>query len=293
MLGAAAGGGFPQWNCGCRLCALARSGDPAVRPATQASVAVSGDDVGWLLIGASPDLRQQILQTPSLWPREQARDSPIKSVVLLGGDIDAIAGLLVLRERQDLTIYAPGRLLEILLANPVFAVLDPAIVRRVQVTPMEPIDCGCGIKLTLLPMPGKVPLYLEGADDTEPKPEPTFAAMLQSSGRSLIIAPACADITEGVRQQLRHADVVLFDGTLFTDSEMIDAGLGLRTGRRMGHVSISGPHGTLARLADLPARRILLHINNTNPIWLRDSAERRAVEAAGFEIAYDGMEIHL
>lgn len=291
VLGAAAGGGFPQWNCGCGLCALARAGDPRVRAATQASVAVSANQKDWLLIGASPDLGQQISRTRALWPRPGGRDSPIKGVVLVGGDIDAIAGLLVLRERQPFTIYAPRRVMEILAANSVFGVLDPSIVRMVEVKPLEPIPCGLDLTLTLLPMPGKPPLYLEARDGIGA--EPTFAALIQSNGHGMIIAPACADITKNVVQQLRRADVIFFDGTLFTDDEMIVAGLGTKTGRRMGHVSVSGPDGTIARLGDLPVRRVLLHINNSNPILLDDSPERRAVEAAGFEVAYDGMEIHL
>jgi pyrroloquinoline quinone biosynthesis protein B len=293
VLGSAAGGGFPQWNCGCRLCSLVRAGDPRVQAASQASIAVTGDDESWLLIGASPDMRQQLSQTPRLWPRRGGRDSPISGVVLIGGDIDAIAGLLVLRERQEFTIYAPHRLLDILAANPVFGVLDPAMVRRVEIKPMEPVACGCGLILTLLPMPGKVPLYLEEPGATGAEPEPTYAALLQTAERAMIVAPACADITGAVLEQLRQADVVFFDGTLFADDEMIVAGLGNKTGRRMGHVSIGGPNGTLARLADIPARRIFLHINNSNPILLRDSPERRTVEAAGFEVAYDGMEVRL
>jgi pyrroloquinoline quinone biosynthesis protein B len=293
VLGAAAGGGFPQWNCGCRLCGLARAGDPRVRAATQASVAVSGDGESWLLVGASPDLRQQLSQTPRLWPRTGSRDSPIKGVLLTSGDIDAIAGLLVLRERQPFTIYAPARLLDILSANPVFDVLDPALVRRVELKPMEPTACGDDLTVTLLPMPGKVPLYLEDRDAIEPEAAPFYAALLRAGGRNVIVAPGCADITEAVHNQLVQADVLFFDGTLFTDDEMIVAGLGAKTGRRMGHTPISGPNGALARLADLPGRRIFLHINNTNPILLSDSPERREVEARGFEVAFDGMEIRL
>jgi pyrroloquinoline quinone biosynthesis protein B len=293
VLGSAAGGGFPQWNCGCRLCSLARARDPRVRPATQASVAVTGDGAEWLIIGASPDLRQQLEQTPVLWPRTVGRDSPVTGVLLTGGDIDAIAGLLVLRERQPFTVYAPAALLDLLAANGVFDVLDPAVVRRVEVRPMEPIACGGDLTLTLLPMPGKVPLYLEDRNATEPEAAPAYAALLRAGGRSVIVAPGCADITDAVHKQLMQADVLFFDGTLFSDDEMIVAGLGVKTGRRMGHTPISGPDGTLARLADLPGRRIFLHINNTNPILLRDSQERREVEAAGFEVAYDGMEIHL
>jgi pyrroloquinoline quinone biosynthesis protein B len=246
-----------------------------------------------VLVGASPDLRQQLQQTPALWPRTEGRDSPITGVVLTGGDIDAIAGLLVLRERQPFTLYAPAAVLSVLAENDVFNVLDPALVRRVEVSALQPIPCGGNLTLTLLPMPGKVPLYRETRQATEPEAGPTYAAMLQAGGRAVIVASACADITEAVLTQLRQADVLFFDGTLFTDDEMIVAGLGAKTGTRMGHVALSGPNGTLARLADLPARRILLHINNTNPILLSDSPERRQVEAAGFEVAYDGMEVPL
>ncbi len=221
------------------------------------------------------------------------RDSPIAGVVLIGGDVDAIAGLLVLRERQNLTVYAPRPLLDLLDTNRIFDVLDPSVVRRVALTPQEPVPCGGGLTLTLLTMPGKVPLYMEQHGATEPEPGPTYAALLQANGRSMIVAPACADITDAVRRQLRQADLLFFDGTLFTDDEMIAAGLGQKTGRRMGHVPVSGPGGTLEGLSDLPGRRILLHINNTNPILLADSPERRQVEAAGFEIAYDGMEVQV
>jgi pyrroloquinoline quinone biosynthesis protein B len=293
VLGAAAGGGFPQWNCGCHQCALARAGDPRARPATQASVAVSGSGTEWVVVGASPDLRQQILQTPRLWPRTGGRDSPIASIVLLGGDVDAMAGLLVLRERQKLTVYVPRPLLDLLDANRIFDVLDPSVVRRVALEPLEPVPCDGGLTLTLLPMPGKVPLFLEDRDATQPQPGPNYAALLQANGRSVIVAPACAEITGSVHDRLRQADLLFFDGTLFTDDEMVAAGLGPKTGRRMGHVPVSGAGGTLERLADLPGRRILMHINNTNPILLLDSPERRQVEAAGFEIAHDGMEVQL
>jgi len=293
VLGSAAGGGFPQWNCGCGLCALVRAGDPRLRPATQVSMAVTGDGEGWLVVGASPDLREQLARTPRLWPRNTGRDSPISGVLLTGGDVDAIAGLLVLRERQPFTLYAPASLLDLLSANRIFDVLDPAVVKRVEVRPMEAVACGGNLTLTLLPMPGKVPLYLESRNVTEPEAAPAYAALLKTGSRRVIIASACADISETVRKQLMQADILFFDGTLFTDDEMVVAGLSEKTGRRMGHVPISGPGGTLARLADLPARRIFLHINNTNPILLLGSPERREVEAAGFEVAYDGMEIAL
>ena len=188
------------------------------------------------MVGASPDLRQQLVQTPALWPRAGLRDSPIAGVVLIGGDVDALAGLLVLRERQPFTVYAPRPLLDLLEENRIFDVLDPAVVRREALVPLEPIACGGGLMVTLLPMPGKVPLYLEERGATEPEPGPNYAALLEANGRRVIIAPACADITSDVRQQLSRADAVFFDGTMFTDDEMIVAGLGQKTGRRMGHV---------------------------------------------------------
>jgi len=233
------------------------------------------------------------MQNRSLWPNGAQRHSPISGVVLIGGDVDAMAGLLVLRERQALTVYAPRPLLDLLDANRIFDVLDPSVVERVAVAPLEPVSCGAGLTLTLLTMPGKVPLYMEERGASQPAPGPNYAALFQANGRSVIVAPACADITAAVVEQLHAADVVFFDGTLFTDDEMIAAGLGEKTGRRMGHVPVSGPGGTLEGLAGLPCRRILMHINNTNPILLRDSTERRQVEAAGFEIAYDGMEVRL
>jgi pyrroloquinoline quinone biosynthesis protein B len=272
---------------------LARAADPRVRPASQASVAFSGDGESWLLVGASPDLRQQILQNQRLAPRGGRRDSPIATVVLIGGDVDAIAGLLVLRERQAIEVVAPRRVLDMLSASRIFDVLDPEFVRRVEVAPLQPTACAGGMTVTLLPMPGKAPLYLEDRSAAQPAPEPTYAALVQANGRSVIVAPSCAEITEPVRAQLDGADLLFFDGTLFTDDEMIQAGLGPKTGRRMGHVPISGPGGTLERLGGVAGRRVFLHINNTNPIWLQGSEERQAVELAGFEVAYDGMEVRL
>jgi len=256
-------------------------------------VAVTGNGTDWVLVGASPDLRQQITQTPQLWPRTSGRDSPVTGVVLTGGDIDGIAGLLVLRERQPLTVYAPRPILDLLTDNDVFDVLDPAVVQRVEVDVMQTVECGPNLTVTLLPMPGKVPLYREDRTATAPQAGPTYAAMLRTDGRTVIVATACADITDTVLATLSDADVLFFDGTLFTDDEMITAGLSEKTSTRMGHVPVSGPNGTLSRLAALPARRILLHINNTNPILLSGSPERRQVEAAGFEVAFDGMEVPL
>ena len=293
VLGSAAGGGVPQWNCRCRICVLARAGDPRVPPRTQACVAISADGERWLLIGAPPDLRQQILATPALAPRHGLRHSPISGVVLINADVDGIAGLLAIRESQAFRLFAPEPMHRLLRTNPVFDVLDPSLVERVTISPRQPIDCGGGLSLSLLPMPGKVPLYLEDRAAAQPESDPTYAALVEAGGRRALIAPACADITEPVQAAMRQSDVVFFDGTLFTDDEMIRAGVGPKTGRRMGHVSMAGPDGSLARLADLPARRIFIHINNTNPVLIDGGDERRTVEAAGFEVAFDGMEVRV
>ena len=290
VLGSAAGGGFPQWNCGCALCSLARAGDPRAPKRTQVSVAVTQDDERWLLVGASPDLRQQILDNPAMAPAGP-RHSPIAGVVLVSADVDGVAGLLVLREQQRLRIFAPQSILDILGQNRIFAALDPALVERVPIVPETAVETGLGLTLTLLTMPGKVPLYHEDRSSAEAEQAVTYAAKLEAGGRTAIIAPACAAVTDGVRQKLAGADVLFFDGTLFTDDEMIRPGVSQKTGRRMGHVAVSGPDGSMAALADHAGRRIYFHINNTNPMLLAGSSERLAVEAAGFEVAFDGMVV--
>jgi pyrroloquinoline quinone biosynthesis protein B len=291
VLGAAAGGGFPQWNCGCANCARARAGDPRARPRSQASVAVSADGAQWLLIGATPDLRQQILDNTQLAPPAGTRHSPVAGVLLVSADIDGIAGLLVLREQHKFRLFAPASILALLRDNGVFASLDPALVDRVEITVGHTEDTGLGVMATLLPMPGKIPLYQEQRDAADAAPATTYAARLEANGRVCVVAPACADITPAVLGQLGDADLLFFDGTLFHDNEMIEAGLSWKTGRRMGHVSVSGPDGALARLGGLRARKVFFHINNSNPMLLDDSPERAAVEAAGFEVGYDGMLI--
>ena len=291
VLGAAAGGGFPQWNCGCANCTRARAGDPAAPPATQASVAVSANGERWLIVGASPDMRQQVLANPQLAPPAGTRASPIAGVLLVSADIDGIAGLLVLREQHSFRLFAPASILAVLQSNGVFASLDSALVERVEIQAGTDFDTGFGLQARLLAMPGKIPLYQEDRAAAEAAPATTYAARLASHGRVCVVAPACARITPEVLAALHDTDLLFFDGTLYRDTEMIDAGLSWKTGARMGHVSVSGPQGALALLAPLRARKLFFHINNSNPILLRDSPERAAVYAAGFEVAHDGMAI--
>jgi pyrroloquinoline quinone biosynthesis protein B len=294
VLGAAAGGGFPQWNCRCVVCQLAWSDDRRAKARTQASLAVSTDGGQWTLLNASPDLRAQLLATRSLQPRTGARDSPIAAVVLTGAEVDQIAGLLTLRERQAFTVFATAETLAALAANPIFGVLAPDLVTREAVERDRPFPLPGGITAELFAVPGKVALYLE--DENPALAAETGANVgveLVCDSRRLIYVPGAAGVTAALHARLASADVVLFDGTLFADHEMISTGTGEKTGRRMGHMPIDGESGTLAALADLPGRRILTHINNTNPILVEGSPERRKVEAAGFEIAEDGMEIVL
>ena len=294
VLGAGAGGGFPQWNCRCPICQFAWAGDPRVKPRTQASLAVSADGRDWVLINASPDLRTQIQATSLLHPRDGFRDSPIRAVVLTGAEVDQVAGLLTMRERSNFTIYATAETLAVIADNPIFDVLASDIVLRQPAALSQAFALPNGLDAELFTVPGKVALYLE-------KGEPELAAEsgvnvgveITSGGSRLVYVPGAAALNESLLARLRRADAVLFDGTLFDNDEMIRGGTGTKTGQRMGHMSLSGENGTLQRLAGLTGRRILTHINNTNPILVDGSPERRQVEAAGFEIAEDGMEIVL
>jgi pyrroloquinoline quinone biosynthesis protein B len=294
VLGAAAGGGFPQWNCNCDVCRLAWAGDKRVRPRTQASLAVTSDGRRWTLVNASPDLRAQIQATPQLHPREAARASPIAAVVLTGAEIDQTAGLLSLRERSPFLLYATVATLAAISDNPMFGVLSTDVVTRRAITPGERFALASGIEAELFIVPGKLPLYLEG-DDPDIKSETGANVGVElCDGRSRIAyVPGAAAVTPVLRERLARADVLLFDGTLFADDEMIRTETGKKFGRRMGHLPINGPDGSLAALAGLSSRRIFVHINNTNPLLVDGSPERARVAAAGWEVAEDGMEILL
>jgi pyrroloquinoline quinone biosynthesis protein B len=299
ILGAAAGGGFPQWNCDCHVCRLAWAGDPRVKPRTQASIAVTTAPEGsssladspLVLVNASPDLRQQIIATPALQPRG-LRMSPLAAVVLTGAEVDQTAGLLTLRERGAFALYGTAATLSTLAANPIFGVLATDVVPRKAVDPGASFGLPGGIEAELFIVPGKAPLYLEGDHpELETETDANVGIELRADGARLVFIPGAAKLTPTMASRLADADVVLFDGTLFSDDEMIAAGAGVKTGRRMGHMPVGGPDGALAALAGLGRRRILIHINNTNPILIEGSPQRRAVEAAGFEVAEDGMRI--
>jgi pyrroloquinoline quinone biosynthesis protein B len=303
VLGSAAGGGFPQWNSNAPACRRARAGDAGAAPRSQASLAVSANGRDWFVLNASPDLRLQIEAAPALHPREALRSSPIAGVVVPGGDVDAVAGLLHLRERHRFSVYAPPRVLAVIAANPIFNVLAPDCVERVELALDRQIELAgatgtSGVAALAFSVPAKVPLYLETGGQDPGIAEKGDAVGLQiidtGSGKSFFFIPGCAAMTERLSRRLSGSQLVFFDGTLWRDDEMIRLGVGTKTGRRMGHISMSGEDGAIAAFRDLDVkRRIFIHINNSNPVLLDDSPERIAAEAAGWEIAYDGMEVKL
>jgi pyrroloquinoline quinone biosynthesis protein B len=276
---------------------LAWAGDPRVRSRTQSSLAVSADDRRWLIVNASPDIRQQIAATPALQPVGQgpSRQSPIAAVLLTNGDIDHVGGLLSLRESQPFALFASQATHTALAGNAMFDVLDRTFVKREVVSlgaPFEPIP---GLKVELFAVPGKVPLWLE---EDQPRvgemTESTVGVSLVADGRRIVYVPGCASVPDAVMSRLAGADLILFDGTLWNDDEMITLGLGQKTGRRMGHMPIAGAGGTLDVLASLTAgRRLFIHINNTNAVLIEGSPQRQMAEQAGWEIGHDGMEFNL
>ena len=306
VLGSAAGGGLPQWNCNGRNSAGVREGVVGLMARTQASVAVSADGRDWVLLNASPDLRQQINETAELQPATDKgpRNSPIKAVVLTNGDVDAIAGLLTLREAQPFTVYGSKRVLDVLAANSIFDVLDASLVARKPMTFGRPFavegpEGPVGIEIEAFPVPGKVALYLEDSNagagfGTQEGDTVGLKVTEAGSNRHFFFVPGCAKLDAATSDRLEGAPLLFFDGTLYTNDEMIVQGLMNKTGERIGHMNMSGAGGTIATFGDLGVeRKIFIHINNSNPVLREDSPEREAVEASGWEVAYDGMTIRI
>ena len=300
VLGSAAGGGFPQWNCNCRMCRGCREGTIRATPRTQSSIAVTADGTDWILFNASPDVLAQLKATPALQPARALRDTGIRAIVLMDAQIDHTTGLLMLREHAEpLRIACTDAVAEDLsTGNPLLSVLGHyAGVDRLPVVPGEPfgIDGVPGIELHPIALTSNAPPYSPHRD--RPVPGDTLGITLvdTASGRRLFYAPGLGEIEPGVTEAMRAADVVLVDGTLWTDDEMITTGASSRTGRQMGHLAQSGPGGMIEVLDALPegVRRVLIHVNNTNPVLDEDSAERATLRDHGIELAHDGMEITL
>jgi len=306
VLGAAAGGGFPQWNCNHGGCRRARNNDLNATPQTQSSLAVSSDGETWYLLNASPDLRQQIFDTPQLHPKTGTRHSPIAGVVLTNCDVDHIAGLLTMRESSPFALYGTPKVLGVLATNSVFGVLNPRFVKRREFLLDMPFEIATaserpsGIEIEAFAVPGKVALYLEkgnAANNFGSEAEDTVGLKVssKSDGKIFFYIPACAALDPPLAARLRGAPLVFFDGTLWHDDELITSGTGIdKTGQRMGHMSMSGPDGAIAAFEPLNVqRKMFIHINNTNPVLISDCEENRILRQCDWELARDGMEVVL
>lgn len=244
------------------------------------------------MFNASPDVRIQLTRAAPLHPTG-LRDVPLSSVVLTNGDIDHVAGLLTLREQQHFDLFATQGIHDVLNQNPIFDALKPDIVPRRPIALNQPFEPSTGLTAELFAVPGKVPLYMEGDTvETELVGEQTVGVALSAHGKTAFYIPGCAKLDDDLRARLDGADLVFFDGTLWSDDEMQTEGVGHKTGKRMGHMSMSGPEGSIAAFEGLSiGQKIFVHMNNTNPVFRPDAPERAIAEAAGWVIAEDGMEV--
>jgi pyrroloquinoline quinone biosynthesis protein B len=305
ILGSAAGGGFPQWNCNCGHCESFRAGTFRGKSRTQTQVAISNDDRSWFLLNASPDLRLQIEATPSLHPRNAGRDSPIAGVLLTSCDVDQIAGLLSLRELQPFYIYCTASIRRILQEdNSVFGMLNrmPEQVSWTEIACdgsfplLTRASSDSGIGCTVFSLGSRYPAYVSRERTATFKPEDALLGLTvrSSSGGCLAYMPAVPAVGDSLLKRLKDADLLLFDGTFWSDDELIRVQGSGSTAREMGHIPVSGAEGSLRRLAGLRSpRKIFVHVNNTNPMLDESGPEYREVRAAGWEVAEDGWSIDL
>jgi pyrroloquinoline quinone biosynthesis protein B len=294
VLGSAAGGGFPQWNCGCENCRAVRAGSSAFRARTQESVAVSADGDAWFLLNASPEIRAQIESFERLWPRAP-RHSPIAGLVLTNGDLDHCLGLFSLRESHPLVVHATDGVREgIASDNGMYRTLErfPGQVtwRTLVLGEEQPLADGT-LRLTAVAVAGKVPLHLEGRSPPSPGDNVGLVIRDTRTGGRLAYFSTVAGPSESLSRALDDASVIFFDGTFWSSDELIRAGLGTRRAEDMAHWPIGGNEGSLGFLARKHARSYFIHVNNTNPVLREDGDERRAARDAGAEVAHDGLEL--
>jgi pyrroloquinoline quinone biosynthesis protein B len=300
VLGSGAGGGFPQWNCNCPNCRGLREGTVRATPRTQSSLAVSDGGESWLLVNASPDLRAQIASCPPLQPARAVRDTAIAAVLLVDAQIDHATGLMTLREhRARLQVHCtPSVHADLTTGYPLLRVLESYCgvdwhpIDAVNEKPFA-IEGLPGLELLPLPIPGEAPPYSPRRH--APAPDDTIGLTFvdRASGRRCFYAPGLGSFTDRIRAEASQADCVLVDGTLWKDDELRARGASEKTGREMGHLAQAGRGGMVEELAALPGRKILIHINNTNPILDEDSPERKRLDVLGIEVAFDGLEIAL
>lgn len=300
VLGSAAGGGFPQWNCNCPNCAGLRKGTLHAAARTQSSIAVSSNGVDWVLFNASPDLLAQIKNSPALQPGRGIRDTGIRAIVLVDGQIDHTTGLLMLREGKPLEIWCTEMVREDLTTgNPLFHILGHYCGVNWHRLPIEAgndfgIDGIEHLRFTSVALKSKAPPYSPHRDDPHDGDNIGMRITDTRTGKSLFYAPGLGEIEPHLVPLLREASAIMVDGTFWTDDEMVRLGISKKRAREIGHLPQSGPGGMIEVLKPLPAsRKILIHINNTNPILNDDSPERAELARAGIEVAYDGMEFQL
>ena len=302
VLGSAAGGGFPQWNCGCPNCRGVRGGELKARARTQESIAVSADGDNWFLLNASPEIRTQIEGFTRLHPRGP-RDSPIAGILITNGDLDHCLGLLSLRESHPLQIYATAQVRRgFTESNAFYATLErfPGQTTWRTLVPGEELELKfldgrtSGLDVQTLSVPGQPPLHLRGRFAPGPEDNVAFRIRDRANGRAMVYMSGAAAVTPAVLAAIDGTQCVFFDGTFWAADELIALGLGDKRAEDMAHLPIGGQAGSLVHLANIKApRRFYIHINNTNPILREDSAEHAAVEAAGWRVAYDGLEFEL
>jgi pyrroloquinoline quinone biosynthesis protein B len=293
VLGAAAGGGFPQWNCGCPQCRAVRDGSRPCRSRTQSSVAVSADYQRWFLLNASPDIRAQIESFPALQPGG-VRHSPLQAVLLTDAELDHTLGLLLLREAGDLEVHATAAVHEILCKGTSLLQTLGAYTRVEWRTVAVGIEVSLADSLSYRAF--HVPTNKRARFGTGEGEESVVGYRITDghTGRALVYVPGAQELTASVRAHLEGCTCLLIDGTCWHDDELIRLGIGGKTSREMGHLPISGADGSLKQLAPFPIeRKIYIHINNTNPILLEDTPERRIVEEHGLEVAADGLELEI
>jgi pyrroloquinoline quinone biosynthesis protein B len=302
LLGTAAGGGFPQWNCNCAICRAVREGTRPAQPRTQSCAAVSADGRRWFLLNASPDVRLQIESFPPLLPTGATpRGTRIEGILLTNADLDHTLGLLILREGGRLPVHATATVRHALTEGVALAAILESycgVDWREPPSELSPLTYAdgtpSGLHYAAFALPGKPPRYLEGRAEAAPGDCVGYRIVDKATGGRLVFLPDAAILDEVVMGQLRACDVLLLDGTFWSENEMERMGVGTTPASRMGHLPIGGQDGSLVRIAPLSiARKIYVHINNTNPILVEDSPERAAVEAAGVEVGHDGMDLTL
>lgn len=298
VLGSAAGGGFPQWNCNCDNCTGLRTGALNAQPRTQSSIAISRNGIDWVLVNASPDIRQQILAFPELQPARGKRDTGIRAVLLVDSQIDHATGLLMLRENdRPLQLYCSPMVRQDLSTGfPVLNMLEHYCGVNVHEIPVDggafEVEGGDGLTFSAYSLASKAPPYSPHREDPHPGDNIGLEVRDRNSGRGVFYAPGLARIEPHLEPAMHAADVLLVDGTCWTDDEMSRRGVGKRRALQMGHLPQSGPGGMIEALRPYARqRKVLIHINNTNPILVEDSPERAELSAAGIEVSYDGMEV--